>query len=730
MTATSTTEAYCAEFLRQSLLPPVEANPSDALSADALINSAVAELSTCGYLVNPAHLVGVSAEYLVALVRAARQVRGADRKWATLFPDFPHGSQNSDEIDLLVTQLIQYWNYYSDMTATEISQRQDLGELEKSNGCVLLEPTTAQLCHQKFVELVTDSHALAHTQVDLLEALAFHAGQQSIPALIADIHGAKFVENIGVAHTALVQVWEAQDAQGDPELDLPELLIGSARTPDMLLRSILALYLPHNSAEKIETTDNAMQAEIPVKAEQVARLKVTPKTRLKPVPRRVRKLIVPAMVQVRGRSRFANDAFLFRAATWRRVLSSTHGFDYAKDPEQKQLLDILFGNSPAADEYFTLNALVDAGLKGTKPVDEVVEVLAAESPARLVRNVVSFAARDVLSTYVAVSRSHPVPVATLVSAIDAVRMAASGAERIRTFAGGKAQTVDEGATLTDAEAKPIEQLLLTKLSQQLVKIPLPSGPIGLANGDFPVPRSVDSRSTTVVDRSRLFPGQRVKLPGVGSTLRFFVHWVGKDLDLGVVILDKGLRPLDVLSFDTVSGRVAGQWSTFSGDVTRTGPEGAAEFFDIDLVGLRKAYPNARYLVSTVNIFSGHSSFSAVDNFAGVMRRKEPGDGAPFEARTVTSAAELNATGRMCAIVACDVVAEDLLWLDADLAKHSDGGSAFSHSDAVRIAVRGLLDSPRVSVSELLTLWARAHDATPLVTAPADVDLALSLLAQP
>jgi hypothetical protein len=129
-------------------------------------------------------------------------------------------------------------------------------------------------------------------------------------------------------------------------------------------------------------------------------------------------------------------------------------------------------------------------------------------------------------------------------------------------------------------------------------------------------------------------------PVAGGHLRFFIHWKQRerrtDYDLSVLLLDEDF---------TLDGQVS--WTNLrdigavhSGDIVEA-PDGASEFIDIDLAGVR-----ARYLVPLVHIYAGEGFTEVEEALFGYMEREAEQQGRPFEARTVRMKSGLTGTGRV------------------------------------------------------------------------------------
>ena len=198
----------------------------------------------------------------------------------------------------------------------------------------------------------------------------------------------------------------------------------------------------------------------------------------------------------------------------------------------------------------------------------------------------------------------------------------------------------------------------------------------------------------------------------------FVHWFNSehsrvDIDLGMSLIDENFEPLDVWSFDNVYSGSYGRHGvndivTFSGDITNAPyPDGASEFYDVDMVGFKAKYPTGRYLVMSLTVYSG-GRIDTIDHFAGVMRRGKTQSGEVFDARTVISGSRSGVKSRLALPLAVDIDTAELIWLDTDTGMTSLYASATGLQDEISSALKDIVNTDKFSVHELLTLWAQVH----------------------
>lgn len=664
----------------------------------ALCNATAANLLTYGILIDPEKLHGASTTFLTNLNTAARKLRGADRTWDTFYPNFPKGVQEADELTLIIQQIAHYWTHGHYTPQQPDDKRDELPLEEMLTGAtrvdVLRDPADAP---DLIIQRINHPTALPAQDADYFAELAPLITKDDILTIGNATRRARFKENLGLWHAAVACQPVVED------LDFVVDLINTVDSADVLLRLILALYVYPQDVDDVEET-----------ADKIARFKSLDRgTKTRPISRRVRRAIVNHLPHTVHNKHFPADAFLMRAGLWKRVLSSIHAFDYAKDPQVKYLLDSLFGNN----DYTSLNALADQGLQDPTSTRMAVNALALYAPGRLMRNVVAFSVNDFAATVAAVSEcADKVAVTTLVSAVNAVRSAASGGQRYRRIAGGSTALVEDEVRLSGTQAQELEECIVTRgIRPSLAKTPLPDGPVGVRGGEVAVPLSVVGRSATKTDRRRMVQGERMMLPGSGGVVRFFMHWYdceesygGTDLDLGLVLLDEDMQVIDTWDYADVhsSSHGTNEIVTFSGDcIAAPCPDGASEFFDVDMPKLMQKYPAARYMVENVRVYSGAANIAAVDNYCGVMRRDKVMSGEVFDARTVVSGARASVKSKFVVLLAVDVVTGELVWLDTETGSSELYGRASTDGEATGLAVGEVLGGSRVSVGELLGWWA-------------------------
>lgn len=140
-------------------------------------------------------------------------------------------------------------------------------------------------------------------------------------------------------------------------------------------------------------------------------------------------------------------------------------------------------------------------------------------------------------------------------------------------------------------------------------------------------RNMNATSMVVGRGSRLPMGDK-------NTIRFFIYWVGRDVDLSAVAFDENLIYKSNVSWT----HLRSGYAHHSGDITQA-PNGASEFIDIDVE--KALAEGVRYISMNVYSFS-RIQFNDIDTcYAGYMMRDKPASNEIYDARTVEYKFDLN-----------------------------------------------------------------------------------------
>lgn len=165
-------------------------------------------------------------------------------------------------------------------------------------------------------------------------------------------------------------------------------------------------------------------------------------------------------------------------------------------------------------------------------------------------------------------------------------------------------------------------------------------------------------------------GSKLPLEENKTTVRSFIHWKNisdepwggrVDVDLSAVMYDDKWNYMEHISYTNL--RSSRYKACHSGDIT-SAPNGACEFIDVDIDSVKKY--GGRYIVFTVNNFTGQNYTEVPECFMGWMEREEPNSGEIFEVSTVKNKIDLIANTKIAIPMVIDVVDRKVIWMDMAL----------------------------------------------------------------
>ncbi len=192
----------------------------------------------------------------------------------------------------------------------------------------------------------------------------------------------------------------------------------------------------------------------------------------------------------------------------------------------------------------------------------------------------------------------------------------------------------------------------------------------------------------------------------GGILRFFTYWKQKaertDFDLSAIFLDRNFQLLDQLSYTSLQV----DDGVHSGDLVEA-EEGASEFIDIPL---DKVQDECRYIIPSINKYSGENFLEVAESFFGFMTRSEDAHGMPFEAATVQSKFDLRGKGNVALPLA--FIRTPSGWTAKWLNLYMNGWPRFNAIENNRVSTsliaRSIIERDYLGVSYLIELMARCE----------------------
>ncbi len=239
--------------------------------------------------------------------------------------------------------------------------------------------------------------------------------------------------------------------------------------------------------------------------------------------------------------------------------------------------------------------------------------------------------------------------------------------------------------------------------------------------DCPLPSQQRSASEGLINVAR---GTRLPIYGADDkdTLRFFIHWVGRDIDLSATFHYEDFSIMEQVSYTNL--RSKGFHAYHSGDIT-SAPKGASEFIDVTIS--RALERSARYLAMNVLVYSGPTFAEHETCFAGWMMRSKPKSNEIFEAKTVEQKIDVRANSRNVIPVVFDLQTRKAIWTDISTSSQTycGGNNVESNQASIQETLEAIIDSKhKLSLYELFELHAKARGE--IVDSQSEADTIFSL----
>lgn len=176
--------------------------------------------------------------------------------------------------------------------------------------------------------------------------------------------------------------------------------------------------------------------------------------------------------------------------------------------------------------------------------------------------------------------------------------------------------------------------------------------------ECPIPSQQRSASSGLFSVAR---GTRLNLGSLDkNTLRFFVYWIGQDIDLSASLHDENFKLIEHISYTNL--RSTKYQAAHSGDITNApAPNGAAEFIDLTIDQAAKS--GIRYAVMNVFVFRGPTFKEHEACHAGWMMRSVPKSNEIFDPKTVSQKIDIRTDAQGVIPVVFDLVERKAIWCD-------------------------------------------------------------------
>jgi len=569
-----------------------------------------AELMQYGYIMTDELYSVVSKEHPEVIAMLANKVlpvvaklKGADVAYTPMYPNFPKQVMDMSHFELFINAITHYWTFgewkpdYDKLPREfnfEFSEFIKIGRLSQDDFKGI------------FGQLAASSDSISEDSKQVIEWFMDNHKDLPVPDSIP------FKENLCYIAGALL----ARDYD----------ITGYVKTATDVLRIVTYL-----SDGDISLAEN---------------------TKFKSLPRRQRRLFVNMLNEVAR----AEDINRHRAK-WSKLFHNLHVNEYAND-DLKAIVKKVRENV----KIDTFNGLVQAAIDSGK-IDWAVDLL-KKRPGEFTRKVDhllridSGKKRHVISNYLDVV--DEVPTRTLLQLLGHLSTRGVAKDKRIVFPKGSTQR----ATVLRTEIPKLSTQSINRLTlgienslmnrfealdglgnvwidPALMQCPLPTQQRSASNGTFSVAR-----------------GTRLPFGDDKGTLRFFIYWVGQDIDLSATLHDENFRMIEHISYTNLKSD--NYQSCHSGDIVN-GARGVSEFIDITVDPAVKY--GARYVAMNVLVYSGPTFAEHKKCYAGWMTREKPKSKEIYDPKHVVQKIDLTSESRNCIPVVFDLVERKAIWAD-------------------------------------------------------------------
>jgi stress response protein SCP2 len=232
----------------------------------------------------------------------------------------------------------------------------------------------------------------------------------------------------------------------------------------------------------------------------------------------------------------------------------------------------------------------------------------------------------------------------------------------------------------------------------------------------------------------LVRGSKIPFSNDKGTIRFFIWWkntdkasdfdrenVGRvDLDLSAVAYDEKWNRLEDIAYYNLRDREDG-FGCHSGDIVDA-PEGACEFIDLSIKKCEEQ--DIRYLAMSVRSYTQQKFSDVPECSAGWMLRDKVQSGQVFDPRTVVDRIDLTTEAISGIPLLIDLKERKVIWMDIqETTNDYKVNNARNNKSTMQLLGHAFTNIHKPNLYELLTLHARSRGQ--LVNSPEKADVVFS-----
>lgn len=613
-------------------------------------------------------LIKVSSE----LVTVLRKLKGANVSYNPMYPNFPRQVMEASDLELWVNAILHYWTRgeflpdYVKLPRGYAPENVKLIEI----GLLKSEDEFASI----FTKILGSNESISGEDKNIVKWFLDNYGNLKFPETIP------FKENMS--------------------------LVGAY----MLENGYDVSHLVKNSTDVLRIATAASNGDV----------SLADNTKFKSFKRSQRRNLVKALEAV-----ISEEDIARHAGKWVRLAHSLHVGDYSK-----KVFNII-GKVRNNEKIMTFNSKVEEFLKKSHVVKATM--LLMERPGDFARRLdhVLRLAKDVKNqmriTEAFVSVSDKVSTNVLLQIMGHFKNRSEDLEKRVVLPKGSVQRAQLINGLDALDCKVTTSIyngcyntLVERFKENSKNYP-ELGKVFLDPSlkDCPIPTQQRSANTALQSVAR---GTKMSISDDKTTLRFFIYWVGRDIDLSVTLYDANFNDRGHVSYTRLRNIDSGIFH--SGDIVDA-PNGASEFIDLDI---EKALNNGtRYVAMNVYVFNGPSFVEHETCFVGWMTRSRPNSNEIYEPSTVENKIDMTSESKISVPVVFDLKERKAIWVDLSaipnryVDSYFGGNNVENNKASVKDIVEAMISNKnKVSLYTLFKMHADAS-AESIVDNPEDAD---------
>ncbi|AYV70773.1 TerD family protein [Bacillus sp. PK3-056] len=561
--------------------------------------------------------------FYIALVKNLKELVGANKQYNPMYPNFPHQVMDADASELFINAIFHYWSFGSLLPNYNKEERLPLYDITTKK---VIETGTEEEFESIFINLLSSKTSISETDKEDLS-------------------------------------WFFNEYPDKVNNILPKEIPSKE---NVALLSILLLHNNINTSvlfDYVKTATDVLRIAVAMSEGDIS---LATNTKFKSFKRKQRRLLMSLLENC---SNIEEDMKRYKNR-WIRLGERLHPTEFKKYEKVKEAFTKLRNNQPIQ----TFNGVLTNALENNR-MDQALSLL-VKRPGEFARKLdhlirLHTNPNVILNEFKNVADS--VETTVLLQVREHFKNRNNQKEK-RTFfpKGNVAKLFVIDNNLPEIEeniCNSIVQICENSLVNEYKKRDY-LGKVYLDESlkNYLVPFSQRSASKSLKSVVR---GSKLDISDSTSTIRSFIYWKENnldraDIDLSAVMYDDNWDYLEHVSYTNLR---SSKYKAFhSGDIT-SAPHGASEFIDLEIESVRKF--GGRYIVLSIQSFTGQTFSELPECFMGWMSRENPNSGEIYEPKTVENRMDVTSEARVSIPMIIDLHENKVIWTDIALRNNPD-----------------------------------------------------------